>query len=214
MRVISTISLLVCLTSNAVFSQMYVGANSYVFNRGSLVYIKGDLDLDSPTSTFYLRNEGQLVQGTTGTSSNRGSGSLSVFQEGTSNQYRYNYWCSPVGVPSEASGNSMFGVSLLNRPTSVTASTPAIMVSTSYNAQSNPLQISTAWIYRFLAGTTYSNWQSSGASTNIEAGQGFTMKGTSGADFTDVGEAVVNNPYYLVQLVLLRSTCCFKRSAL
>lgn len=195
MRVISTISLLVCLASNAVFSQMYVGANSYVFNRGSLVYIKGDLELNAATSTFYLRNEGQLVQGTTGTSTNRGSGSLSVFQEGTSNQYRYNYWCSPVGEPSATSGNSMFGVSLLHQPTSVTASTPAIMVSTSYNAQSNPLQISTAWIYRFLAGTTYSNWQSSGASTNIEAGQGFTMKGTNGSDYTDVGEAVVNNPY-------------------
>ncbi|GEC77523.1 T9SS type A sorting domain-containing protein [Flavobacterium aquatile] len=195
MRVISTISLLVCLASNAVFSQMYVGANSYVFNRGSLVYIKGDLELNAATSTFYLRNEGQLVQGTTGTSTNRGSGSLSVFQEGTSNQYRYNYWCSPVGEPSATSGNSMFGVSLLHQPTSVTASTPAIMVSTSYNAQSNPLQISTAWIYRFLSATTYSQWQASGSSTNIEAGQGFTMKGTNGSDFTNVGEAVENNPY-------------------
>lgn len=195
MRVISTISLLVCLASNAVFSQMYVGANSYVFNRGSLVYIRGNLELNAATSTFYLRNEGQLIQGTTGTSTNRGLGSLSVFQEGTSNQYRYNYWCSPVGVPSASSGNSMFGVSLLHQPTSVTASTPAGMLSTSYNGQSNPLQISTAWIYRFLSATTYSEWQSSGSSTNIEAGQGFTMKGTSGADFTNVGEAVVNNPY-------------------
>ena len=195
MRVISTISLLVCLASNAVFSQMYVGANSYVFNRGSMVYIKGDLELNAATSTFYLRNEGQLIQGTTGTSTNRGLGSLSVFQEGTSNQYRYNYWCSPVGVPSASSGNSMFGVSLLHQPTSVTASTPAGMLSTSYNGQSNPLQISTAWIYRFLSATTYSQWQSSGSSTNIEAGQGFTMKGTNGFDYTDVGEAVVNNPY-------------------
>lgn len=195
MRVISTISLLFCLASNAVFSQMYVSPNSYVFNRGSLVYIKGDLELNGASSTFYLRNEGQLVQGTTSTSNNRGLGSLSVFQEGTSNQYRYNYWCSPVGAPSATAGNSNFGVSLLQQPTSVTASTPAGMLSTSYNGQSNPLQISTAWIYRFLAGTTYSNWQSSGASTNIEAGQGFTMKGTSGSDFTDVGEAVVNNPY-------------------
>jgi hypothetical protein len=195
MRVISTISLLVCLFTNAVFSQMYVGPNSYVFNKGSMVYIKGDLELSSATSTFYLRNEGQLLQGTTGTSTNRGLGSLSVFQEGTSNQYRYNYWCSPVGLPSITDGNTMFGVSLLHQPTSVTASTPAIMVSTSYNAQSNPLQISTAWIYRFLSATTYSEWQASGSSTNIEAGQGFTMKGTNGSDFTDVGEAVVNNPY-------------------
>ena len=114
MRVISTISLLVCLASNAVFSQMYVGANSYVYNKGSMVYIKGDLELNATTSNFYLRNEGQLLQGgTTVGGVNKGVGNLSVFQEGTANNFGYNYWCSPVGVAAATAGNNSFALNCL-----------------------------------------------------------------------------------------------------
>lgn len=182
--------------TNALNAQLYVSNNSYVFNRGTVVYSRGNVELNGANSNFYLRNEGQLVQGTTGTSTNRGLGKLSVFQEGSVNNFAYNYWCSPVGNSSASVGNEDFGITMLHVPTSNIASTPATISSATYNGTSSAgaLTIASYWIFRFLAQANYSNWVQSGALTNIAAGQGFTMKGTSGTDPTNVGEATTNNP--------------------
>jgi hypothetical protein len=197
MRKFIYLSAVFCLFvfSNEIFAQLYVSPSSYVFNKGAMVFVKQDINLQN-TGNIYLRNEGQLLQGTTGSSSNTGLGKVSVFQEGTVNNYAYNYWCSPVGNASAASGNEDFGITMLNVPTTNTASTPAIMTSTSYNGVSSAgsLTISTYWIFRYLSSINYFSWLHSYALTNISAGQGFTMKGTSGTDATNVGETALNNP--------------------
>lgn len=177
------------------WAQLYVGANSYVFNKGSLVFVKGDVELNAASSNFYLRNQGQLLQGTTSTSSNKGAGKLSVFQEGTTNNFAYNYWCSPVGGSAGVSGNEAFGITMLNQPNSVTSSTPAVILPTTQtNGLANPLSISSAWIYKFLSSSQYSQWIPVASASSIQAGEGFTMKGTSGTDssFSELG--VDNNP--------------------
>jgi len=177
-------------------AQLYVSNNSYLYNKGSVVYVGGNVELNGANSALYLRKEGQLVQGTTGSSANKGLGKVSVYQEGTVNNFSYNYWCSPVGNASTAAGNEDFGITMLNVPTSTTASTPATMITTDSDGQSSAgsLGISTYWIYKFLSSLTYSQWFQSGATTNISAGQGFTMKGTAGTDATNVGETAINNP--------------------
>ncbi len=184
------------LSFGPLFSQIYVSNNSYVFNKGSLVYSKGNLELNGVNSNFYLRNEGQFLQGTTSSSTNKGIGKLSVFQEGTVNNYAYNYWCSPVGNASTTAGNEDFGITMLNVPTTKTTSVPASMISPSWdgNSGSGSLGIATQWIYRFLSSLTYSQWFYTGSATTISAGQGFTMKGTSGSDPTNPSESVANNP--------------------
>jgi hypothetical protein len=166
-----------------------------VFNRNSYVYVTGAVELNGTNSNFYLRNQGQLLQGTTGASANRGTGRLSVFQEGTVNNFAYNYWCSPVGNASATPGNEPFGITMLSVPTTNIASTPAI-ISASFNGVSSAgsMAIASYWIWRFLSSTNYSQWVHSQANTDIQAGEGFTMKGTSGSDATNVGEPVVNNP--------------------
>lgn len=178
------------------FAQLYVSNNSYVYNRGNLLYARGNVELNGPNSNLYLRNGAQFLQGSTGTSTNRGQGKLSVFQEGTSNAFAYNYWCSPVGNASTSIGNEDFGVSMLNVPLTLTSSAPAILSASTYNGSSGvgTLTIATYWIWRFLSSTNYSQWVQSGSTTNISAGQGFTMKGVSGTDSTNPGETVVNNP--------------------
>ncbi len=178
------------------FAQLYVSNNSYVYNRGNLLYARGNVELNGPNSNLYLRNGAQFLQGTTGTSTNRGQGKLSVFQEGTSNAFAYNYWSSPVGNASTSLGNEDFGVSMLNVPLTLTSSAPAILSASTYNGSSGvgTLTIATYWIWRFLSSTNYSQWVQSGSTTNISAGQGFTMKGVSGTDSTNPGETVVNNP--------------------
>ena len=177
-------------------AQLYVSNNSYVFNKGTLLFSNTTLELNGSNSYLFLRNGGQFLQGTAATSTNKGTGKLSVFQEGTTNQYAYNYWCSPVGNASAGSGNENFGISMLHVPNSLTSSTPATITSTSYDGISTTgsVTIASYWIWRFLSSTNYSQWVQSGATTNISAGQGFTMKGVSGFDATNPGESTTNNP--------------------
>ena len=177
-------------------AQIYVSPNSYVYNKGTVVFATGNLELNGATSNFYLRNQGQFLQGTTGLSTNKGAGKLSVFQEGTVNNYAYNYWCSPVGNASTASGNEDFGITMLTLPISNATSNAATIDGGSYDGVSSlgSLSISSYWIWKFLAGPDYAAWYHSAANSDIKAGEGFTMKGSSGSDATNVGETAVNNP--------------------
>lgn len=182
---------------NSVFGQLYV-KDSYVFNKGSMVYVKDYVELNTATSNIYLRNEGQLLQGSTVTNGvNRGVGSLSVFQEGTANNFGYNYWCSPVGVATAGAGNNAFQLDqIVKRPIgNITSQTPAFTGSYNGTSTNSLLTISNRWIYSFTAQNNYSNWVNSGQSGAIISGLGFTMKGVSGDDtLTGIGEATVNNP--------------------
>ena len=186
--------LVVCCSTNWLQAQLYVGGTSYVFVKNEVLFVNQDVDIQN-NGFLYLRNEAQLIQGTTGTSTNKGLGRLSVFQEGTSDNFDYNYWCSPVGNASAAVGNENFGVTQFHVPTSATASNAANIV-TGYDGASSAASLSIAsyWIWRFLSGVNYSEWVQTAAASIIAAGQGFTMKGTAGTDPITVGEATANNP--------------------
>ena len=188
-------SVLILLGSIQAFSQLYVSPSSYVFMTNQYMYVTQDVNIQG-TGNFYLRNTSQLLQGGTGAGANAGAGDLSVFQEGTVNNFQYNYWCSPVGAPLAAAGNNPFGITRLYRPTGLTASTAATILPTSnYNGTSNPLAIAPYWIWKFITSSTYAQWVSVGSASTINVGEGFTMKGTSGTDNTiaQVAENVQNN---------------------
>ena len=184
------------LFQGQVFSQdMYVKANTFVYASNQSVYIKNALELNTTTSNFYLRNGGQLLQGTTGSGANKGVGRLSVFQEGTVNNFQFNYWCSPVGNTGTSTAvNNPFGIMLLGRPTTVTATTPVALSVSTYDGTASPLTIAPYWIYKFQVNlSSYSDWVQVGSASTINAGEGFTMKGSSGTDNTVVS-GVQNNP--------------------
>ncbi|MBC7845240.1 MAG: T9SS type A sorting domain-containing protein [Flavobacterium sp.] len=174
---------------------MFVKANTYICASNQYVYVKNDIELNASTSNFYLRNGGQLLQGTSGSGANKGIGSLSVFQEGTVNNFQYNYWCSPVGnVASATAVNNPFGITQLGRPTTTAVTTPAtILASNSYDGTASPFAIAPYWIYKFINNSNYSDWVQVGSTTTLSAGEGFTMKGSSGTDATTV-DGVQNNP--------------------
>ncbi len=176
-------------------AQMYVGPNTYVFASNQYVFIKQDLELKATTSNFYLRGNGQLLQGTTGSGTNKGMGSLSVFQEGSVNNFQFNYWCSPVGnTNTSTSTNNPFGISQLGIPTTITETTPAIILASNiYDGTASPFKIAPYWIYKFINKTTYSDWVRAGSTSTIASGEGFTMKGSSGTNLTTVN-GVQNNP--------------------
>jgi hypothetical protein len=187
----------VLFSLNTVFAQIYVNDNSFIFNKGTVVYAKGNLELNGANSNFYLRNEGQFLQGgTTPNGDNKGVGNLSVFQEGTANNFGYNYWCSPVGVPVAAAGNNDFQLDqVIKRPLdNVTPQTPTFTSSLNGTTTNTLLTISNRWIYTFRAQNNYSQWNYVGQSGTVLSGLGFTMKGISGSDNTNPGETLENNP--------------------
>jgi hypothetical protein len=189
------ITLFFLIISTQSFSQIYFGSGSYMYVKNELLFVKQDIDLQV-NSALYLRNQSQLVQGTTGVSSNKGMGIVSVLQEGTSDNFDYNYWCSPIGNASGTTGNENFGVTMLHRPTSSIVSTPAtILPQASKDGIANPLSIAARWIYKLTNANSYSQWIYVGGDSTIAAGEGFTMKGTSGTDTIDAeGNGIQNNP--------------------
>lgn len=177
-------SLMIALTGIA-NAQLFVKDGSYVFMTNQYMTVTQDVNLNN-TGNFYLRNTSQLLQKGSGASVNTGTGKLSVFQEGTVNNFQYNYWCSPVG--SGAAGNP-FGVALLNRPSGLITSTAAeILPTTSHNGTATggaggTMQIAPYWIWKFVSlSPVYANWQYVGNTQTLNPGEGFSMKGTSGTD--------------------------------
>ncbi|HET7361075.1 MAG TPA: T9SS type A sorting domain-containing protein [Salinimicrobium sp.] len=159
----------------------------YIYVNDKLLFVARKLNLQknkhnpNTKANIYLRKGGQLIQENENLT-NIGSGSLSVFQEGTSNAFDYNYWASPVGT--NISGNGLFGIGMLFSPDDKTKSTAA-KITNQLNGSSNPLKISKRWIYTYT-GNVYSDWHFIGSKSKIPAGYGFSMKGVNGTDYTTI----------------------------
>ncbi len=185
---------------NVCFSQLTVkpsapGKSSFIYVKDELLFVNGPIGLYKNTgslnteASIYLREEAQLLQGDGVSTFNHGDGMLSVFQEGTSNAFDYNYWSSPVG--NDFLSNGLFGLDMLYAPDNATKSTQAITTN-ALNGTANPLKISNQWIYLYT-GTSYTDWQHVGNKMIIQAGHGFTMKGVNGKDPTVINGRE-NNP--------------------
>ncbi|RLD23232.1 MAG: secretion protein, partial [Bacteroidetes bacterium] len=174
------------LTTTAnVFAQLYItpngasSADSYIYVDNEVLFVEQDINLvvnnNDPTTeaSIYLRNQAQLVQGTT-VSTNSGTGYISVFQDSKSDSYDYNFWGSPVGNMS-GSGNNNFGMARVNDSLSLTNSTVAL-TTVGYNGASSPLTISTRWYYRWNPATQ--RYVYNGTGDVVPPGRGFIMKGT------------------------------------
>jgi len=183
-----TLLLIVAMFSQQeLFAQMYVSPNSYVFVNNEQLFVKGDVELNSATSNMYLRNDAQLLQGTTASGVNKGVGNLSVYQEGTADGFDYNYWCSPVGNTLSATAvNNPFGIAQLKDITGLTTANNPVLT-TAFNGTASPLTISNRWIYKFITSNVYANWVYVGSNNTINAGEGFTMKGTDGTSANNPG---------------------------
>ena len=185
---------LLLLSSANCFSQIYFGPTANMYVKSEILFVQQNINLAAANANLYLRNNGQLIQGTTGVSTNSGLGKVSVYQEGTSDNFEYNYWCSPVGNASATSGNESFGITMLSQPVTSTTSNPANIIGGN-DGSANPLSISSVWIYKLINANNYSQWIFVGNASTIAAGEGFSMKGTSGTDPANPeGTGIVNNP--------------------
>jgi hypothetical protein len=200
--------------SYTAMAQLYVTPNtttstdSYVYVSDEVLFVEQDINLvansnDPDTeASIYLRDEAQLLQGTTGQSTNTGTGIISVYQDSNSDSYDYNFWASPVGNPTAGisapgSTNTNFGILSFYDPVDPAFTSPTqatqTLVTSGYNGNASPdLRISRRWIYKRLAGPSYSYV---GSSNNIQAGLGFTMKGVGVTSHGDPYNEPMNQTY-------------------
>ncbi len=170
--------------TGSLYSQLYVApsenSDSFMYVKDRLLFVKNEVELhenrnESTEASLYLRKEAQLVQGSSGENLNKGDGKISVYQQGTSNAYDYNYWSLPVKVK----GDKNYQLNdFIFEPMGQTESRKSALTS-SLNGSASPLTISQKWIYAF-SGTEYSNWQYAGDHFDLLPGEGFSMKGVDG----------------------------------
>jgi hypothetical protein len=133
-------------------------------------YLKIDGTLD-------LVGESQLLQDMGSELDLTGIGTLQRDQQGTTNLYNYNYWGSPVNL--DGFNYSINGV--LRDGTN--PNNPQNLLWTSSqnaNPNTNPKTLSKRWLYSYenFLFNSYSDWRFLGENGLLQAGLGFTMKGS------------------------------------
>ena len=144
------------------------------------LYVTNNLDLIS--GNIRLNGSSQLIQTKVGLSTNNNSGTGKILrdQQGQSNVYNYNYWSSPVGTNGSYTVASVLkdGTNPLNPQT--------INWISSYNGMpTSPISLSNYWIYKFQnVSNSVANWSYVGPNGTLNAGNGFTLKGSGCATAT------------------------------
>ena len=158
--------------------------NNYLKVTGNLT-LNGKIDLN---------NESQLVQ--VDGSSLYGSGTIEIDQQGTSDNFKYNYWGSPVNN----TGTSYTIAGVLRDGTDPNASPPfkPITFGESYGFAdgdvTSPIRLSSYWMYKYAnLGNGYSGWTSVGSGGPLKVGEGFTLKG-SNSNLTQQNYTFVGKP--------------------
>ncbi|MBS7787485.1 choice-of-anchor D domain-containing protein [Flavobacterium sp. CYK-55] len=142
-----------------------------------------------------LQGKSQLLQTTNSVLDATGTGSIERDQQGQSNKFNYNYWCSPVGTINSVSNNNSYTVSGVMRDGTDPNNLKTINWTTGYNgsAATSPITLSSYWIYKFQNLTPqYANWSAVGQNGTLLAAQGYTLKGsdagTASQNYTFVGK--------------------------
>ncbi|MFS4481687.1 T9SS type A sorting domain-containing protein [Hyunsoonleella sp. 2307UL5-6] len=167
-------------TCNLYSQDLYVDDNSYLYARDVVIFVNDDIRLETATSNIYMRGDAQLMQNTN--TKNSDLGELSIYQNQTTGIYEYNFWCSPVGVSNTSFNTNVdFDGTNIHDPddevdlTNVT-STPYGFINNSYDGTAT--QLASYWIFTFISGGGYADWNLELNTGNISTGYGFTLKGS------------------------------------
>ncbi|WP_396600568.1 choice-of-anchor D domain-containing protein [Algibacter sp. R77976] len=132
-------------------------------NTGIGLTVTHYLKLDG---TIDLEGESQLVQTDQSDFDTASLGTLERDQQGYSNTYLYNYWCSPVSPTSNANY------------TVADVITNVGFLTSGYNGSTAPA-VADYWIWKYTnrPSNNYSEWQHLRSTGSLSIGEGFTMKG-------------------------------------
>ncbi|HEY9222033.1 MAG TPA: LamG-like jellyroll fold domain-containing protein [Lutibacter sp.] len=134
-----------------------------------------------------LDGESQLVQGDDSILDEDSGGYIERDQQGTANSFNYNYWSSSVGPIGTGIGsnNANYTISgVLKDGTNAASPGNINFLPAHWAADSgitSPIILSSYWLYTFNGtNNDYGSWNSVNQNTLLLAGEGYTMKGTSG----------------------------------
>lgn len=161
-------------------------------NSGQALRVSNYLEIDG---VIDLVGESQLIQTEGSVLDEDSGGFIERDQQGTANSFNYNYWSSSVGPIGGNSATRGTGISSTNANQTVSA---VLLDGTTSNAYQNisfnpshtaadtgpfsPIVISSYWLYKFYgANDNYYAWASIDETSSLLPGEGFTMKGSSGA---------------------------------
>ncbi len=155
----------------------------YKVSDGQVLTVHNAITLDGD---LRLIDTAQLVQTHTGTTTNSGANYIWIDQQGTTNQYYYNYWAAPVNrdgvwrmsyLKDGATGDNVAKSSYPDiNIVSNYASTSDLPAQTSH-----PVSLNAYWVYAFKNGLdgSYQGWYDNHLQQNGTTlpGEGYTMKG-------------------------------------
>lgn len=172
-RRVTTLGLLINSNTLTVDGQMADGGTGNALTVTHYLNLDGKID---------LQGESQLIQTLGSDLDPTSSGELDRDQQGTRDQFTYNYWAAPVGTKNTTTNNNSYTLPTVlrdgtdpNNPQNIT------FLSSGYNGNTNPLRIANYWIWKFAnqPDDDYSAWQHVRSTGAIHAGEGYTMKGVA-----------------------------------
>ena len=152
-------------------------------------YLEMDGIIDLVGESQLVQTEGSIIDADSG-------GYIERDQQGAANSFNYNYWSSDVGPIGGNTSTRGTGIASANNNHTLSGilfdgtnsnSYQPITFNSSYSAAdsgtpSSPITISSYWLYKFYGPSDdYSAWVKINQSSSLAAGEGFTMKGSSGA---------------------------------
>ncbi|BAO76894.1 hypothetical protein WPG_2664 [Winogradskyella sp. PG-2] len=176
---------------------MYIDANELTVtgdtgsNIGNGITVSHYMQL---TGKIDLEGESQLIQEEDSDLDVLGNGVLERDQQGTADTYTYNYWSAPVGETDIAKNDYRYTVQdiMYDGTNSIN------FVNSGYDGTAtNPIGIADYWIWKYAnqPNDDYSAWQHVRRTGNINAGEGFTMKGPgTGSILTDQNYVYLGKP--------------------
>ncbi|MFB0905086.1 MAG: T9SS type A sorting domain-containing protein [Nonlabens sp.] len=182
-NIVKTSNEITIANSNITLLGLFVESDQLNVDNDHGLTITHILDLQG---SIDLKGASQLVQTTNSDLITTTTGFIERDQQGTGNIYNYNYWSSPVSITINNNINNGYTLAdvmkdgtLVDPPRDLNWTNRNIS-NGSIGDATNAATISGKWLYKFgnLASGTYSNWQYSGPYGAMNAGEGYTMKGT------------------------------------
>lgn len=152
-------------------------------------YLKLDGSIDLVGESQLLQDQGSILD-------SKSSGYLERDQQGTGSSFNYNYWSSPVSSIRDTTqinlgytiDGALWGGTNSNSPHKINFGGRYAHAD---GALTSPIKISTYWLYKFYGEAgKYSQWKWLGKDGILEAGQGFTMKGSQ---YAHVSSGIIQN---------------------
>ena len=168
-------------TGNKVLLGLSVNTNTITAKTDSKIEVTHYLKLNGKID---LQGMSQLIQTANSDLDVTSTGVIEKDQQGTTNIFNYNYWTSPVGATSTTSNNTAFTVDGILKDGTDPDNIKNINWVTGYDGSAgDPISLAGYWIYKFQnIDNEYANWSSVGATGLLQAGEGFTLKGSGAAN--------------------------------